>query len=235
MLETLQVILQQAVGHLRNDLTTYVPPMLAALTILLVAFVCAVVARLLLNRIFKGIAMERWLRRYGVSSVIFPFRNLRPVRIVGAAVYWLIIGFGLITALNVLNTRLTSRIAETLLFSGPKLAVAAVLLLCGIWLAQYLARGTLVWAVNEELPGPRRLAAAVRVLVLLVTVTAVSDYLDFARHVFLTAFILILGGVVAAASLALGLGSREAVRNYLTHRSRREEEEHGDRSVWSHL
>jgi hypothetical protein len=73
------------------------------------------------------------------------------------------------------------------------------------------------------------------VLVLLVTITAISDYLDFARHVFLTAFILILGGVVAAASLALGLGGREAVRNYLTHRTRPEEEEHRDRSVWSHL
>jgi hypothetical protein len=235
MLETLQLILQQAVQHLRNDMTTYLPPLLAALTILFVAIVCAVLARWLLNRIFKGVAFERWLRRSGVSSVIFPFRDLRPIRVVGVTVYWVIVGVGLITALNVLNTRLTSQIAETLLFSAPKLVAAAVLLLSGIWLAQYLSRGTLVWAVNEELPAPRRLAAAVRVLVLLIAIAAVADYLNFARHVFLTAFILVLGGVVLTGSLALGLGGREAVKGYLQHRSIREGEETSERSVWNHL
>ena len=234
MLETLQLILEQAAGHLRNDMTTYLPAVLAALTILLLAFLCALLARWLLNRIFKGIAFERWLRRSGVSAMI-PVQDLRPVRVVGLTVYWVILGVGLVTALNVLNTRLTSQIAETLLFSAPRLVAAAALLLFGIWLAHYLARGTLVWAVNEELPAPRRLAAAVRVLVLLVVIAAVADYLNFAPHVFLTAFVLILGGVMAASSLALGLGSREAVREYLRHRSRREEAEAGERSVWNHL
>lgn len=235
MLETLQLILRQAVDRLRYEMTTYLPPFLAALTILLVALVAAVVTRWLLNRIFKGIAFDRWLRRSGVSLVIAPSGELPPTRIAGQIAYWVILVAGLVTAISALDTKLTSQIAETLLFSLPKLVAGAVLLLGGIWLAQYLARGTLVWAVNEELPAPRRLAMAVRALVLLVTVVAVADYLNFARGVFLIAFALILGGAVLAGSLALGLGGREAVRSYLRERTRREEEEPSERSVWNHL
>jgi hypothetical protein len=235
MLETLQLILTQAAGHLRYVMTTYLPLVLAALTILLMAFVCALVARWVLNRIFKGIAVDRWLRYSGVSSVIAPSRNLRTTRIVGQTAFWLILAAGLVTALNALNTKWTSAIAETLLFFLPKLAAGAAFLLGGVMLAHYLARGTLLWAVNEELPGPRRLAMAVRAVVLLVTIVAVADYLNFARGVFLSAFILILGGAVLAGSLALGLGGRDAVRAYLQERHRREEEETTERSVWSHL
>lgn len=94
-----------------------------------------------------------------------------------------------------------------LVFSLPKLVVAAALLLGGFWLCQYLSRGLLIWAVNEELPAPRRLAAGARVLILCLSVVAVADYLNFARSVFLAAFILILGGAVLAAGLALGLGA----------------------------
>jgi hypothetical protein len=235
MLETLQLILTQAAGHLRYVMTTYLPLLLAALTIMLVALVCALLARWVLNRIFKGIAFERWLRYSGVSSVIAPSRRLRPTRIVGQTAFWLILAVGLVTALNALNTKWTSAIAETLLFFFPKLAAGAALLVGGFLLAHYLARGTLLWAVNEELPAPRRLAMAVRTLVLLVSVAAVADYLNFARGVFLSAFILILGGAVLAASLSLGLGGRDAVRSYLEKRQRREEEEPSERSVWSHL
>jgi len=235
MLETLQLILEQATGHLRYVMTTYLPLVLAALTILLVAFFCALVARWVLNRIFKGIAFDRWLRHSGVSSVIAPSRNLRPTRIVGETAFWAILAVGLVTALSALNTTWTSAMAETLLFFLPKLAAAAALLLCGILLAHYLARGTLVWAVNEELPWPRRLAMAVRAGVFLVTIAAVADYLNFARGVFISAFIMILGGAVLAGSLALGLGGRDAVRGYLRDRHRREEEESAERSVWSHL
>ena len=44
---------------------------------------------------------------------------------------------------------------------------------------------------------------------------AASDYLNFARRVFLAAFIMVLGGAALAASLAFGLGGRDAVRRHL--------------------
>jgi hypothetical protein len=65
-------------------------------------------------------------------------------------------------------------------------------------------------------------------------VVVAADYLNFARGVFLAAFIILLGGATLAASLSLGLGGREAARRYFEQRRARDEEP-GARSLWSHL
>jgi len=116
----------------------------------------------------------------------------------------------------------------------PKLVIAAVIVVFGLWLAQYLGRSVLVWAFNENLPGPRRLAAAVRLVVILAAVATAADQLNFGRHVFLAAFILLAGGAALAGGLALGLGGRDALRRYLEGREARRQEQ-GERSLWDHL
>jgi ABC-type xylose transport system permease subunit len=123
---------------------------------------------------------------------------------------------------------------EVVVFLFPQLVIAAAIMVGGLWLAQYLGRSTLVWAFNEGLPWPRRLAVVVRVIIVLAAVAVAADRLNFGRDVFLAAFILLVGGVVLAASLALGLGGREAVRRYFEERASRREGE-GERSLWSHL
>jgi hypothetical protein len=67
-----------------------------------------------------------------------------------------------------------------------------------------------------------------------VAVVVAADQLNFARNVFLAAFVLLMGGVVLAASLALGLGSREIVRHYFQETSRSSEDSL-ERSLRDHL
>jgi hypothetical protein len=114
------------------------------------------------------------------------------------------------------------------------MVVAGLILLAGVWLSQFLGRSTLVWAVNENVPSPRKLAGAVRVAIMFVAVVVAADQLNFARTVFLAAFIILMGGAVLAASLALGLGSREATSRYFQERAQAREER-GERSLWNHL
>lgn len=80
----------------------------------------------------------------------------------------------------------------------------------------------------------RRLAAAVRVVVLFVAVVAAADQLNFARSVFLAAFVILLGGAVLTASLALGLAGRECVRDHFQGKAA-DEEERLERSLRNHL
>jgi hypothetical protein len=100
-------------------------------------------------------------------------------------------------------------------------------------LSQYLARCTVVWAFNENLPYPRRLAVAVRLIVLFVAVVVAADHLNFARSVFLAAFIILVGGLILASSLAIGLGASVGVRRYLEEKSKTADD--SGRSLWSHL
>jgi hypothetical protein len=227
----LQRILEMTIERLSQMLDLYLPPTLALIVIVLTFYVAASLARWLLLRIFKGAAMDRFLRQSGVASI---FRHSRPFhasRMVARAVFWIILGAGFLTGLNAFNTELASRLVETVVLLAPKLVAAGFILLAGLWLGQYLGRSTLVWAVNEELPSARLIAAAVRILIVFASVVVAADHLNFAKNVFLTAFVLLVGGAVLATSLSVALASRGTAQRWLNAEKRTPEEE----SFWKHL
>jgi len=234
MIRALERVLQDALARLSSLVMTHLPAVLAAAVILLAAFLLALLARWMLTRIFKGIRADRFLRQSGIAAVLTRSGQPRTARLVAATAYWAVLLVGGLTALSVFDTKLTTRMIDGVVLAFPKLAIAAVILVGGVWLAQFLGRGALVWAFNENLPGPRRLALGVRLVVLLAAVATAADQLDFGRHVFLAAFVLLVGGAALAAGLALGLGGREAVRRHLeTGESQGEPRQ--ERSLWDHL
>ncbi len=234
MTETMKKVLEGVLDRLQLQVTTYLPPLVVALILLAGAYLLAVAARWLLRRIFKGVAVDRFLRSTGLAFMIDSRGRLRATVLAAETAYWGILLAGALIGLSAFHTDLTSRMTQTFVMLLPKLLVAASILLAGFWLGHYLGRSTLVWCVNEEIPHPRRFASAVRITLMSVAVVVAADYLNFARGVFLAAFIILLGGATLAASLSLGLGGREAARRYFEQRRARDEEP-GARSLWSHL
>lgn len=233
MIEVLRNVLEDALARLHFQVATYLPSLLAALTLVLGAYVSAVFARWLIYRIFKGLAIDRFLRQSGVAFLVDPSGRLRATRLVAETVYWSFLLVGVLLGVNVFGTDLTTQIVQSFVFLLPRLLVAGLILLCGAWLGHYLGRSMLVWAVNENLPAPRRLAAMVRVLIMFVAVVVAADQLNFAKSVFLAAFIILVGGAVLAASLAIGLGGRGVSR--LLGEKGEQTGESPERSLWSHL
>jgi hypothetical protein len=140
---------------------------------------------------------------------------------------------GVLAGLSVFGTDLTTQLIQSFVFLIPRLVIAALIILGGVWLSQYLGRCMLVWSFNENLPHPRRLAAGLRVILLFVAVVIAADYLNFARSVFLMAFVILVGGGVLAASLAIGIGASTRVRTYFDVQKVTSEEK--KRPLWTHL
>jgi hypothetical protein len=234
MIPTLQQVFERAVERLSQQVTTYLPPLLVALLVLMVTYLVAVSVRWLLTRLFKGAAFDRFLKESGLASILGGSRRMRTVPLAAGFLYWVILLCGVLAAVDVFDTQLTTQIVQATVFLFPKVLTAGVILLAGAWLAQYLGRSALVWGYNEEMPVPRRLAAVVRVAVIFLAIVVAADVLDFAVNVFFAAFVIVVGGVVLTASLAIGLGAREAVQRYL--RGRVEEVQSEEkRSLWDHL
>lgn len=233
MIETLRRVLEGTLERLRYHVTTYLPSLLAALTVVLAAYLTAVLVRWLIYRIFKGLTIDKFLRQSGIAFMVDSSGHLRATRLVAETAFWCILLSGVLVGVNVFGTDLTTQIIQSFVFLLPKLVVAGLILLAGAWLGQYLGRSMLVWAVNEGFPCPRRLAAVVRILIIFVAVVVAADQLDFARSVFLAAFIIFVGGAVLAASLMIGLG-RGGVQRFLEEK-REQTGESGERSLWSHL
>lgn len=233
MIATLRQIMENALERLLLITNTYLPPLLAGLIILLGAYLIARALRWLLIRMIKAASVDRFLAQSGLSSMLARSGRFRTARLVAETAYWAILLIGFLTALSVFNTALTSRMVEGVVFLFPKIVTAGVILLLGAWLGQYLGRSALVWAVNEDIPYARRLAAAVRILVVFVSVVVAADHLNFARGVFLAAFVLLVGGVALALSIALGIGAHGAFERYLE--KSRSVEHREEKSLWNHL
>ena len=233
MVQTLQKVLEDMLGHLYKIVTTYLPSLLAAVILFVGAYLIAAVARWLLYRIFKGPAIDKFLRQSGLAFVLDPSGRLRATRLVAETVYWCFLLLGFLLGLSVFDSNITSQIIESLVFLMPKLIIAGLILLGGTWLGQYLGRSMLVWAVNEDIPGARRLSVLVRIVVIFVAVVVAADQLDFARSVFLAAFIILVGGGVLTASLAIGLRGN-GLRRFLQAQKSAEANDH-ERSLWNHL
>jgi hypothetical protein len=233
VIDTFREILRGAIERLSRQMQHDLPPVLAAAVILLLAYMAARFVRWLVLRAVKGIEWDLWLRRSGLVVMIDRSGTLHVSRLLAQAAYWCILTLGLLGALNALSTETTSRLAAGILSVLPRALAAGAVLLTGLWLGQYLGSGALVWAVNEELPAPRRLALGVRALVVFAAVVAAADILQFAASVFLWAFILTVGGVALAGGLAVGLGAGDALRRHLSERAEFSRAE--ERSLWNHL
>jgi hypothetical protein len=231
MLSTLQQIMEQALQRLAHPAVQFLPPLIAGLLILLGAFLIARLLRWLLASTIKLAGLDRFLVQSGLASLLGFSGRIRASRLVAGAAYWITLAIGLLTALNAFDTSLTSRMVETVILLFPKIVTAAVILLVGLWLGQYLGRSMLVWACNEGVPYPRRLAGGVRMLIVFIAVVVAADYLEFARSVFLAAFLIVVGGAVLAASIAAGLGAHTAIRRRL---ETQPEVEH-EKTLWNHL
>ena len=234
MISFLGNVYNHTVDRISGQVSTYAPGLIAGLLIVLVAYLLAKLVRWILSRVFKGIAFDRFLRQSGLFSMLDRSGKTHAVEIVANAAFWLILLAGILTGISAFDTQLTTRITETAVFLAPKILAAALIIIAGIWFGRYLGRHTLVWAVNEGISSSRKLATAVRVLVVFVAVAAAADYLNFARYVFLASLILVLGGIILAASLSVGLCGHDFLRRYMQERPERSEDK-DEMSLWKHL
>jgi hypothetical protein len=215
MWEQVERIVRQATGQIADQVAAFLPGVVVAASLALIALLIATVVRILLLRILRGVDFDDRAARWGVPVLV----GLGPTATASSAVarvaFWSILVLGLLVSLTALNASIPSRLALSVFEYVPHLAAACLILLVGSIAARLLARSTLIGAVNMQIRSARLISMVVRWLVLLVTVAMALDHLGIGRRVLPLAFGLLFGGVVLAAALAVGLGARDVVREAL--------------------
>ncbi len=191
-------------------------PLVTVLLILVVGALLAYVVRRVVFRLLTLMKFDRFADNAGFASGILRTRAFATPSDFGAraaqGAVWL---FMVLLALSAANTAVTEALVARFVNYIPNLVTATMVLLLGALLSNFLARSTLLAAVNAQWAGARALAAVVRVLGLLLTGVIVLEQLGIGQTAVIVTFAILFGGVVIAAAIAFGLGARDLARDWL--------------------
>ena len=210
--------------QVRERLLAIIPGLLVLLTLLAVGLLLAWLARAVVSRVSRAVGVDRVFERWGLAPSLRRSGIVRlPSDVLGLVCFWAI--FILFASVGVDGLALPGAPGATALLVAflPPLFAAALILLVGWLIANFLSQGVLIAAVNARLPEARVLARGVYWSVLLFAVATALTHLGIGKEMVLVAFGITFGGVVFAVALAFGLGGRNLARHILERRLHRTE------------
>ena len=220
-------IVLDALRDVAHRILFVTPRLLAALTLVLLAWAVAALVRRIVIRVLAAANLDVRCARWGLGGILGRgAHRVSPTELLGRLAYWAVLFVGLLTAVQALEMPGTSGAAAALLAFLPHVIVAALVVVSGWVLSQFLAQAVLIAAVNAQVAGASLLAAVSRWLVLSVAAAVALTELGVAREMVLLVFGIAFGGAVLALSLAFGLGARDLARQALESYLGRAREEH---------
>jgi hypothetical protein len=198
---------------------TLLPNVLAMLIILSLGWALAWGIGLVSERLFRIIGLDRLSNRLGATTALLRGGiKTDPSSLIGRAMYWLVLAFAVISGLTVLNVDPINQFAHSLLAYIPYLLTAAMILISGYLLSNFMGQAVLITAVNAGLPPARTVAALSRWGIQLVAAAMALEQLGIAQNIVVVGFGITLGGVVLAGAIAFGLGAKELAKAFLEQR-----------------
>jgi len=204
---------------LSRNVLAVLPNVLAMSIILLVGLVAAWSIGHVVERLLRVIGLDHLTNRLGVNAALARGGvKADPSHLVGRAGYWLVVVFTAMAALGALNLQPINQFAQSFLAYIPHLFTAALILVAGYLLSNFVSQAVLIAAVNAGLPPARLVAACSRWGIQLVAVAMALEQLSIAQNIVVVGFGIMFGGIVMAAAIAFGLGAKDLAKEFLEHR-----------------
>src|SRR5215207_8476060 len=199
--------LERVQDELITVATEFVPRLVGAVVVMLVALVVAFVLQRLSARLLEGLGLDELFEQTGASNTLWQLGYDRgPSRLLSLALLWGVLLTGVAGSLSVLGLSSLEQTLDQIVNLSGRLLVALVIMIGGVmaagWLAELVARE----AESAGLRGSNVFRRAV-----FATVVAVSGLVAAGQLGLETSVLVLLGAVVLAtvglvAALALGQG-----------------------------
>jgi small-conductance mechanosensitive channel len=194
--------MRQPTNDLVSTLAEFVPRLLGAVVVLLVALVLA-----LLVRRFTVHLLQSLFRRTGAASSLSQLGYQgSPSRLIGTVLFWGIILTGVAGALGVLGLPSLENTMDQLINLSGRALVALVILIAGVmsagWLADLVARQV----GRADLRGASVFRRTVFIAVVVIAALLAAAQLGLETYVIVLLAVIMLSTVGLVAALALGQG-----------------------------
>jgi hypothetical protein len=211
-----QRVIVEPLEELYEKILHFLPNFLTSLLLVVIGLIAGWILRVFFTRLFRALGIDRHFERFGMGEVLGKGGIKEPLsallsRIIG----WITVLIFLIVALRALDIPSVQRLMEGFFFYLPNVFVAALILLFGYLLSNFLGRAALIAAVNAGMKLSGLVGKCVKFTVVFLSFTMALEQLGVGSNTVVIAFAISFGGVVLALSLALGLGGKEIAKEYL--------------------
>ncbi len=216
MREFVNTTLLEPLTTIGTRILQFLPNLFAAVLILGVGWLLARLLGRGVERLLRMLGVDHLADRLGISAVLTR-TGLKPLpsHLVGRMLYWGLVVLTAIAALGALDVKAINQLATSFLNYLPHVLTAAVILIAGMLLSNFVARTALIAAVNANFPAAATAAGLARWGVLLAALAMALEQLGIAQNIVVVGFGITLGGVVLAAAIALGLGAKDLAKEFL--------------------
>jgi hypothetical protein len=212
MRDQVDEVLRQTMARTTTALANFLPALLAFLMILALTIVVAFILRVFIRRSLQRLEFDHHIERWGFSAVNDWSPARSPTQLMAQTSFLTILLMGVLIGVSALDSRLTSELIVELFNYLPNVVAAVLILIVGSVVSRFLARSVLIGAVNMQIQSARLLSAGVKWLVIVLTAAMALDHLRIGGTVVQISFGILFGGIVLAMALAVGLGSKDMVR-----------------------
>jgi hypothetical protein len=215
------IVVVETMRGVAARLAALVPNVLTMLVLVVLGLALGALARWFVVRLLRAVRFDQRAERWGLQAAVARAGILRePAALAGSLVFWAIFLVFAMMGIDALALPGMPGATSVVVQLIPKVLAAALMLVVGWLLANFLGNAVLIGSVNARIAEARLLARAVRWGVLAFTLAAVLTQLGIGSEMVMIAFGLTFGGVVFAFALAFGLGARHLARGILERRFR---------------
>jgi small-conductance mechanosensitive channel len=187
--------------------TDFIPRLLGAVLVMIVALILAILLQRLAARLFEALGLDELAERTGATSSLRQLGyNAGPSRLLGLVLYWGILLTGVAGALSVLGLASLQQTMYQIVNLAGRLLVALIIIIAGVmaagWLADLVARG----AENAGLRGSNIFRRVVFITVIAVAGLLAAGQLGLETSVLVILATVLLATVGLITALALGQG-----------------------------
>jgi hypothetical protein len=234
--EVWRVAITDSLNKFLGKVLTFLPNLLAMITIFVVGFLIAWLVKLLLLRFLKAIQFDRVSERWGLTYMFSKGgMSYSPAHLLSRFFYWIIVLITLILGIDALELTATQNFIARFFNYLPHLFAALIILVIGYLIAIFLGQTALIAAVNAQMESARLLSRIIRWFIIILSLTMALSQLGIGQNVIVAAFTILFGGIVLALAIAFGWGGRELAKDFLEKLSKEREKRGGEKDEISHI
>ncbi len=213
--QELTLTVSESLERVGTVILLYLPSILGALTLLLLGGLLAYVLGWL-TRSLMGRGLRRLSRTKTVRARLQQSEAYQSLpRFLGQLVFWVVLLFFIAASVEALGLPAVSRVLTNATAYLPRVLVAVIVLFAGFWLGE-LARGLASRAASSlDVSRSELLGHMARALVILLAAIVAIDQLGVNSTLLVMVVTTLLATMFGAASLAFGLGAKQAVSNII--------------------